>query len=862
MISIKEKFVVLGYYHRDNLGDDMFEHIFNEYFQRFWPDAEYIIANTHEITRLPEGTTAVIFGGGGIIGDYFVNKLKKIMKDTPNSKHIPIYGIGIGIPYRSVIEKGYLDNLDYIVHRCKTDQEELLERYGKNRVSWFPDISYLLTKYHPENKSIIPTLEPEFQQIYKGKTKKIGVFLTRTIFNVDNVNSYQKIVGQISNFLIGLAEEKRSTCSSCISIANRPKYDIYLFPFCDTPKLTQDDRIINRDVYEKINEFDQFDNVHLITKKPTMEQLLTVFGGFYATVCSRFHAHMFSLMTHTPVLSVFTTRKVHNILEEFNLLNYGIKMETNEDEVPISVNTESMKYKWKLLTDNYCHYRKDLEVMNVCYREHIKEFETLLTNLLFYKFRGPTDSYLSLQSCEKSNEIADKIICKFKLNTLNETVKKDIRNKTGTLHTIFQSGGKGTIEKIADIISYSLTGVRKSIYHWGLTEKVLTDSYNLKESCAWILCDFFKYNDDACKLLQNPLPRNDRKFNSKFINSNLYKGYHRSGWNFVLQHLDNLHNPNGTIFDSYADKTFGWDENFLESTKVVPYTKPWVGVFHHTPNTDYSEHNMVNVFKKQSFLDSLHTCKGIIVFSDYLKNWIEANLNVTDIPVLKMFHPSEELSSTFQFNFDKFKSQSTKKVLQIGGWLRNSYAIYELPQPNGFDKYVLKWIGMNNYFVDDVQFGQIQDSVVHIGEDHENCCGHIVYDSQNKNKYVLGLRELIRKNHDSVIPLEMTPNEEFDMLLTSSVVFINLVDASAVNTILECIMRNTPICVNRLPAVEEYLGEDYPLYYETLEEASKKISNEVLIHKAHLHLKNMSKQHFTINYFLQQLKTSHLYQIL
>ena len=54
--------------------------------------------------------------------------------------------------------------------------------------------------------------------------------------------------------------------------------------------------------------------------------------------------------------------------------------------------------------------------------------------------------------------------------------------------------------------------------------------------------------------------------------------------------------------------------------------------------------------------------------------------------------------------------------------------------------------------------------------------------------------------------------------LVSSIVFIKLIEASAVNTLIECIMRHTPIVINRLPPIVELLGKDYPLYYDEIEE--------------------------------------------
>lgn len=49
-------------------------------------------------------------------------------------------------------------------------------------------------------------------------------------------------------------------------------------------------------------------------------------------------------------------------------------------------------------------------------------------------------------------------------------------------------------------------------------------------------------------------------------------------------------------------------------------------------------------------------------------------------------------------------------------------------------------------------------------------------------------------------------NEAYDRLLTENIGFVALHDASANNTVIECIARATPLLVNPLPAVVEYLG--------------------------------------------------------
>lgn len=101
-----------------------------------------------------------------------------------------------------------------------------------------------------------------------------------------------------------------------------------------------------------------------------------------------------------------------------------------------------------------------------------------------------------------------------------------------------------------------------------------------------------------------------------------------------------------------------------------------------------------------------------------------------------------------------------------------------------------------------------------------------------------------------IILLDNISNDQYDDLLSYNIVFINLIDASAVNTILECIVRNTPILVNRLPATVEYLGSNYPLFYDDLDDINLLVSNRTNIKNAWKYLKNMDKSFLTIQSFL------------
>ena len=94
------------------------------------------------------------------------------------------------------------------------------------------------------------------------------------------------------------------------------------------------------------------------------------------------------------------------------------------------------------------------------------------------------------------------------------------------------------------------------------------------------------------------------------------------------------------------------------------------------------------------------------------------------------------------------------------------------------------------------------------------------------------------------------PREQFDLTFVNTVQFLDVQDASANNAVIESIQRNTPILVRRHPAVIEYLGDNYPLYFESLEQANNLINNIDNIIAAHKYLQQMNKQHIQIETFL------------
>lgn len=850
----KNNFLVIGYYNRQNLGDDVFKYVFEKYFEDRWPDATYNIINIDDFTGPSKNTTAVIFGGGDLINDYFMRKIRKFI----TNKTCPYYAIGVGIPYPKLIDEGYLDSFDYIVHRNKTDELKLLDKYD-NRVKWYPDISTLLLKYC--NSNIITQ---------NNKYKNIGIFLSRHSY--DNREAYDNLVASLTKFIGELSEITHIRKIGCRTYTI-PLYKIYLIPFCTDGKINHDDRLINHDIYSRLVNRVSCDNIKLIREAIAIEEIIPLFQSFHITICSRFHAHMFSVLTKTPILSIYSTRKVDNLLDEIDEHAYAYKLSSDR----YYINSDILMEKFLDIEYHYAEYVSKIEKVYNRYVDQSTKFLNTLDNLLFSKPRFLLDDDISRLALSKSKEIT-KFTVEYLYSNMDFEDKVLLMEKlsdgTGT-YLKYCLRGKNKEKKLKDIveiISFTLTGLGKSQYNYGLREQIVTDNYNLRESCEWILNHKFKTTENFTPysnlLLENKYSRKLRKINMNYINNTLLTGYHRSGWPHVLEGLNILHNPRGTIFDSYLDRTFGWEYDLLSRTRVIPYEDEWVGVFHHTADEDYTENNLENVFKKENFRKSLNKCKGLIVLSSKNKKWLVQKLKTLDvqyIPVLMLYHPTESVEKVFDYNL--YKLNPAKKIIQIGAWLRNSYSIFNLniSKVKNHTKFALKGKGMDNYFISDERFNNIKHNIINSSNNdnnddnnHEIISGFHV-NNRKLNKYIVGLINTFEENHNSVSVLSNITNEQYDDLLSMNIVFINLVDASAVNTIIECIIRNTPIIVNRLSATIEYLGSKYPLFYDNVNEVNDLLSNKRNILKAHRYLRKMDKTKLSIDNFIKCLVESDMY---
>ena len=305
------------------------------------------------------------------------------------------------------------------------------------------------------------------------------------------------------------------------------------------------------------------------------------------------------------------------------------------------------------------------------------------------------------------------------------------------------------------------------------------------------------------------------------LNLSNCKGFtsHRSGWSYCINSLLPLHSRSGVFVDDFIERSFSWHLHYYykKNEYQLPYNKEWIGFIHNPPNIpdwfDFN-HSPQAILNRKIFQESLKHCRALVTLSEYLRQWLAPQVCV---PVISVKHPTEK-PYTF-WTPESFFTQNKIPVVQLGYWLRKMNSIYEL---NTGKRYKKIWLRS------DSEYAPYMKSI-----EHKTQSIH------SEGNY---------KNSSVELPEHLT-NRDYDNLMCRCVVFLDLYDSSANNAIVESIARNTPILVNKIPAVVEYLGEDYPFYFNTTEEASQKLIDNNLILETHSYLKNMNKEWLSGKYF-------------
>jgi polysaccharide pyruvyl transferase WcaK-like protein len=900
------RIIIVGYYNHDNLGDEQYKETFEYMLDKYLPLKRYYEIKFIDCDTLHneffEDTDIIFLGGGDVLNFYFIDKIYEIFHNKPNK----IIAVSVGLPYADIlINTNKLNIIDYIFIRTQKDIKLFSKYFIKERIIYLPDISFyisksvFLKKYGNKNNSSrkkllaqrysrkltiedrnlsirnlsirnLSILEDDDKMMniinkIKNQDKKIIAFsLSRHIYNKQHPEYYQQIIQELSIFICFLSKSG---------------YYIILLPFNTSNHILDRDQNLENDIYIQEDVFNIIqnktpllcDNVLNIDFTLSTKDVLEIFDYVHISIPMRFHACLFSIYKRIPILPLFTQKKIRNLLLDIQWVHF-YELPKNPKDIPTNICQLSLQEKFQNLLANFHSERELLNITCNNLEQQLQKSVPLLISTI-------QTSYPKINTVINLSDI--KVLALW--NKLQYIV-----NERG--YTDFRLVDELDLkENLVNVVNFFITGDFDSCYSYGLMEKMFNLSFNYNDEWKWIINDWQENHSENNEQYSNP----NGLFNIHYMPQADKSGAHRSGWQYVYNDVAKLHNDTSSLYlDLYLDRTFHWKKNVLKMVDIIPYRNPWMGFIHHTFDQTFSTYNNVVMFQDPDFIISLQYCKGIFVLSDYLKIQIEDifSKKKLNIPVYSVMHPTETENIPL-FTFQKFLDNPDKKIVHIGGWLRNIFSFYQLNIPTELSfaypkrtflerffsfftyfsssssntykirKVALKGKGMNNYYPTDTflsSLSQCKISEPNIEKCDKNC-------SQNnmelKNNWHKHFYENVLSVCNSVDIIEKISNKEYDELLSQNIVFIHLVDASTVNTVLECIARNTPIIVNKHPATIELLGSDYPLffnandnsYYEISKEIEKLLENKYKIYLAFVHLCNLNKKELKISEFSTKL---------
>ena len=809
-----------GFYHRDNMGDDIFYIMFKNIFDDM--KLPYKMISLDDIKTIDSNIEIIVLGGGEILNKYFLSKIQKMTENFTGK----IIAYSCELPQGDIIKEVNL--IDYFVVRNYNDYQRLLKHFNQQEIN--PYIEYV-----PDIVCSYPTK----RQLIHTKGKKATVCLARSIFSSNNFyNFYLKKVCLFLKYISQLG------------------WTIDLIPFNTSSNNSESDLLLNEDLVKIANSLGfKLNNINLINQKSIENKLNSVINQFKSSdiiICSRYHAHVLAVVCGKPIFSIPHTKKAKEQIKSFGLDQWVLEPTLDSANRPINFNVPKAIELFNNMITNYNNIYKS--VMKLKFSS-LDEHKIKLGKLLSLEKRIVPPFYTSDTKCNKIiNDIKSSIKETFDLDNFDcdqSQYNDEYRNR------------------ITRFILYKLCKDPGAPYFYGLASKILKPNFNLIEDLKWIYNDYYSKNPINLQFISTINNENDKLkiLNLKYIEPHLLSNIHRSGWAQVVHNTGVLHNSDGIIFDMFCDKTFHWGETTYLDLQLIPYNKPWIGIIHHTPNELYTDYNTTNMIKKDSWIKSLDNCIGLYTMSDWLSHWFKCQ--IPDLFVETLIHPTE--IPNIKFSFKKFMENSNKKVIQIGGWLRNPYSIYRINVPEYITKCHLIGKDMDNYMKPNVSFENLLENTN--TNTNTNKVSISISQDQNSNKYVHFMLEYIKsldnqdynslidtlkKNQMSVQLISRLENNEYDMLLSNNIVFIDLIEASACNTLIECIVRNTPILVRPQPSIIERLGLNYPMYWNKYSDIEKLLTIDN-IKKTHEYLEKLDKTCYTFNNWIDSIINSEIF---
>ena len=812
--------VTLGFYDRHNLGDDAYVYAFTKIF----PDVRISFLSMDDVQQLPTDTTHVICGGGDIINDYFMLKAQQILKDFKGL----VYAVSVGIPY--LAGSKYLHLFDHVFTRSAIDYQNAVKEIGSHNVTRIDDATFVLASSY--NVDFIPA----------SNVIRVGIALAQPVF-------HERGSAMIQSIATALVEFYKAHDS-------RVEYHILAFNH-NVNNALECDYIVNQTLYEYLQQ----NGIPALLRHDVNDIRVIDYININIDLmlCMRYHSVVFSFLTGTRFLALYSTPKVNNFLQTYFAESigdhYALEIDINAtaflEKLELALSKPTAPTPPTINTALITDVINTQKTQDILITSHIQAFDNVLN------------------TCKRS-------IIKY-LN-IDTDVYDGLLSAKGSLVSYL---GNKTPLNFARLVCYLISNQIGDPCVWGLAENLQRPDFCLFEAIKyiWNRCNDVIIDAQKAEHYYAKPAFFSRKVlvNMDYIFQSDFSSHHRSGWAHVVGGLMNLDGPrlarkvDGNVFiDTYVDRSFHWGRDILEMLNVIPYTHDWIGFVHHTFDRTHSDYNCHTLFTVPQFLESLKTCKGLISLTRHHAVDMRRALDAAGFPnvnVHVIYHPMEFVENTF--TIEKFMTNPRKKILQIGAWMRNPYAIYQLPIHDFQGSYTLtkaalKGRDMDQYFAPPEFLEVMQEALFKTDWQHVTPCDttHDVITSHyccrpgasEINKFCQGVYNMLEDQTGSVEVLDKVSNSEYDDLLSKNIVFLNLVDCSAVNTVIECIVRNTVLIVNRHPALEEMLGATYPGFYDNLTMAAQMFLDLNVIYTIHNYLVHLNKERYTLAYFLDRFQ--------
>lgn len=825
--------LILGFYDRNNAGDEMYKLAIPRIFQSE-VNMTFDFRCMDDLMFLdPSRYAFVICGGGDIINKYFMQKAIDFLANY-NGR---VYAFSIGIPYAHD-DAHYLNLFDHTFVRSKDEYKVACRVVGSLNVTYLPDAVMVFQS---------PPTEFTKKAVDDDDGLVLGVALAQPAFH-DNPHEDAILTSIVQAITENMKKSRKVRSVHLLSFNTFAKNAAE----CDIP--------LNEKLQNRLKDAG-ISSCKLVTHLTGAMDLHDYMNREIDVVLAmRYHGIIFALNLNKPVVALYCSPKVGRLVSDFKESIQGsVCMPIDARGLPTQCSAASLAEHllraacWQQeqgLTAAPPDYSIAVDLM-----AHQEKEQCVKVNNNTYPYE-PHVPYDEVQlKCKK-------VMMQYTGMSSNEF------DTMYAAHGPLKLGGQDA-ESIARLVCFCLTDNISSPYLWGLAANMQKADFCLHDAMQYIFLDNTRQRDHGAEedvfFPSAKHHQRDRFFiniDGGILHTDFSSGYHRSGWAYAiggLMALDasrHLRSSNCRLLvDTYVDRTFHWGHDILRAMEYLPYRKPWIGIIHHTFDQTHSTYNCEKLFENETFLTSLQSCQGLVTLTEYLAAGLRRALETFGfkcVPVYVVRHPMESVSAVF--TMDNFLNNPRRSVVQVGAWLRNPYAIYKLhlpldsgaSNPMNLKKIALKGKEMDMYFLPNDALQKLESILLPSAHDER--------DVNRLNKCCAGLYSAVLQQLASVDVIDRLSNEEYDALLTKNVVFLNLVDCSAVNTVLECLFRGTPVIVNRHPAIEEVLGSDYPGFYTELHEAEQLLRNTQAIWAMHIHLVHIDKSSFSLDTFCEAIE--------